>query len=75
MDATDELQKPAPDLWRLGAAASYVGLTPKQLATACRRKRIPVSLVELGPRSRYVRASEFNAWRATLRAGEPNLFT
>jgi hypothetical protein len=53
-------------LWRLGAAAASVGLTAKQLASACLNRRIPVSIIVLGERSRYVNAAEFNAWRANL---------
>ncbi|GAB3647350.1 hypothetical protein [Ramlibacter alkalitolerans] len=77
MNLTDD-QHPAntQGLWRLGAAASSVGLTGKQLASACLNRRIPVSLVVLGERSRYVNAAEFNAWRASLTAprAEENLF-
>jgi len=38
------------------------GLTPETLARACEEKRIPVELVELGPRSRFVRMEQFQAW-------------
>lgn len=56
------LTPPCSGLWRLGAAARLAGVPPESLARACRDKRIPVELVELGPRSRFVRVEQFQSW-------------
>ena len=57
---------PSPGLWRVGAAARMVGVSPRVLARACQLNVIPVTLVVLGERSRFVRIDEFEAWRKSF---------
>jgi hypothetical protein len=51
------------DLWRLGTVAKMVGASPAVFRSACESGRIPVTVVTLGPRSHFVKVSEFQAWR------------
>ncbi len=55
-----------PGLWRLGPAASKAGLSADTFAAASEAGTIPVRVIKLGPRSRYVPAAEFKAWLETL---------
>jgi hypothetical protein len=64
MNPADESYPSSPDFWRLSTAARMAGISPDVLARACATGAIPVTMVELGPRSRFVKVSEFNAWRA-----------
>ncbi len=63
----------SPGLWRLAAAASIAGLSPDLLARSCESGEIPVTLVQLGPRLRFVKATEFAAWLKS-RDAEKDLF-
>ena len=66
-----------PGLWRLAAAASHAGLSPRMFADACERGDIPVTVVRIGT-FRFVRCAELGAWLASRRtpsaAAEINLF-
>lgn len=64
---------PSAGLWRLAAAAKMAGLSPDTLARSCESGEIPVTLVRLGPRLRFVRAAELTAYLAA-RQSERNLF-
>lgn len=64
----------SPNLWPLSVAARMENLDPRTLAKACLEGRIPVTLVALGERSRFVKADEFNAWRQGRRPSAENLF-
>jgi hypothetical protein len=63
-----------PGLWRLATAARYAGITPDMLARACMAGEVPVELVRVGPRLRFVRAEQFQAWLAGNGKPESDLF-
>lgn len=44
---------------RLASAARYVGVDPDTLAAWCLRGDVPVTLIQRGPRLRYVNAVQF----------------
>jgi hypothetical protein len=44
------------------------------LARSCERGEIPVTLVRLGPRLRFVKVAEFTAWLSASRHADVNLF-
>lgn len=56
----------SPGLWKLSVAAQHAGLTPRQLASACTSGHIPVRLVTLGEKSRFVVIEDLNRWLASL---------
>lgn len=60
----------APRLWRLGPAAKKAGITPAAFAEASAAGRIPVRVIQLSARGRYVPAAELAAWLATLNLEE-----
>lgn len=67
----------SPGLWRLEAAAKMVGMSIRTLARNCESGAIPVSLVRIGPRLRFVKATELTAFlaaRPDQAASEPDLF-
>lgn len=51
-----------PGLWRLGMAARKAGLTPDAFEAASQAGAIPVRVLQLSERGRYVPAAEFQAW-------------
>lgn len=51
-----------PGLYRIGAAAHLAGLRPEAFARACAAGDIPLEIVVVGPRLRYVRAEQFQTW-------------
>lgn len=73
MDNQTASYPPSSGLWRLSAAARMAGIAPDTLARACHEKRIPVELLELGPRSRFVRSEQFQAW-LSARSAPADLF-
>lgn len=53
----------APGLYRLGAAAARVGMTPETFTAACDAGEIPVKVLRIGPRGlRYVKTTELEAF-------------
>lgn len=67
----------SPGLWRLAVAAKAAGMSSDTLARSCESGAIPVSLVRIGPRLRFVKATEFTAFlaaRPAQAASEPDLF-
>lgn len=62
----------SPGLWRLSAAAKVVGMSPDTLARGCESGEIPIALVRIGPRLRFVKAAELSAYLAS-RPAEPDL--
>ncbi len=62
----------APGLWRLGVAAHKAGLSPDAFEAASLAGTIPVRVMKLGPRSRYVPAAEFKQWLDSLNGENPN---
>lgn len=56
-------------LWRIGPVAKKLGVSVEVFRKACESGAIPVTVVSLGPRSTYVKVSEFEAWHAGLACG------
>jgi hypothetical protein len=63
-------QKPqhadAPGLYRLGPAARRAGLTPDAFQAGSTAGTIPVRVLQISERGRYVPAAEFRAWLESL---------
>ncbi|HQH64220.1 MAG TPA: hypothetical protein PLE55_11295 [Clostridiales bacterium] len=57
----------SPALLRIGHAARISGLSPDLFEAASHAGAIPVRIIQLGPRSRYVSADEFNAWLKSIK--------
>jgi hypothetical protein len=58
----ESINRDRPGLYRIGAAASIAGLSQEAFAKACAAGSIPLQIVSIGPRLRYVRAEEFTRW-------------
>lgn len=49
-------------LIRLSAAARLAGITPELLESGAASGCIPVEIIKIGPRIKYVRAAELGNW-------------
>jgi hypothetical protein len=59
----DTAQQPERARWiRLGPAGDISGLSPRMLAHACSTGQIPVSLLQIGPRLKFVHYGQLMNW-------------